>query len=324
VPLPGLTLAELSNRTRRFNEALRDATDATAGLLGRMTAEDTVRETLSWLWDTLAGPVLAAIGVTAAPADDQPWPRIWWSPTGPLTFLPLHAAGHHAGGGPAVLDRVVSSYTPTARALAHARRPAHAASPGPRLLVAMPRTPGHADLNATLAEGIRIADARGSLRPLIGPLATRDNVLDALPRCGWAHFACHAHSDPARPSTSHLVLHDQPLMVTDIGRLRLPRAELAYLSACSTARTAAALTGEAIHLGSAFQLAGFRHVIATGWEVGDDAAAGIADSFYRHLLRFEPRASAAVPLALHAAIREARRAHPLLPTRWAAHLHLGP
>ena len=57
------------------------------------------------------------------------WPRLWWCPTGPLTLLPLHTAGHHveaaAGASPprTVLDRVVSSYTPTLRALLEARRP---------------------------------------------------------------------------------------------------------------------------------------------------------------------------------------------------------
>ena len=55
---------------------------------------------------------------------------MWWCPTGPLTILPIHAAGHHAdsvsGTTPtkqSVLDRVVSSYAPTLSALIRARQP---------------------------------------------------------------------------------------------------------------------------------------------------------------------------------------------------------
>jgi CHAT domain-containing protein len=114
-------------------------------------------------------------------------------------------------------------------------------------MVALPHTPGHADLAAAHSEGIAIIGTRSSLPPLVGPEATHRNVLDALPQCGWAHFACHAHNDTSTPSTSHLLLHDQPLMITDLNRMRLPTAELAYLSACSTARTSVALAGEAIH-----------------------------------------------------------------------------
>lgn len=48
-------------------------------------------------------------------------PRIWWSPSGPFTSLPLHAAGSAARGGPHVSDYVVSSYIPTINALRTAR-----------------------------------------------------------------------------------------------------------------------------------------------------------------------------------------------------------
>jgi hypothetical protein len=41
-----------------------------------------------------------------------------WCPTGPFTFLPIHAAGLYSTGEPeCVSDYVVSSYTPTISAL---------------------------------------------------------------------------------------------------------------------------------------------------------------------------------------------------------------
>ncbi len=57
-------------------------------------------------------------------------------------------------------------------------------------------------------------------------------------------------------------------------------AELAFLSACETAQPGARLADEAIHLASAFSLAGYRHVIGTLWPVGDQHAVDIADDIY--------------------------------------------
>lgn len=44
--------------------------------------------------------------------------RIWWCATGPLAFLPIHAAGIYGGTAlPTLSDFAISSYTPTIRAL---------------------------------------------------------------------------------------------------------------------------------------------------------------------------------------------------------------
>ncbi|WP_345034643.1 CHAT domain-containing protein [Streptomyces sannanensis] len=86
--------------------------------------------------------------ISAKPADRRR-PTVWWAPDGLLGQLPLHAAGHYddPAGSPGrrtVLDRVVPSYTPTVRALRHARQ--RASAPPARtpagLIVAMPTTPG--------------------------------------------------------------------------------------------------------------------------------------------------------------------------------------
>jgi len=36
---------------------------------------------LEWLWNTIAGPVLNALGFTQPPGDS--WPHVWWIPTRP-------------------------------------------------------------------------------------------------------------------------------------------------------------------------------------------------------------------------------------------------
>lgn len=160
-------------------------------------------------------------------------------------------------------------------------------------------------------------------------LPTRDNVLTNLPSCSIAHFACHAASHQTDPSQSRLILDDHetaPLTIASLGPLKHDDLRLVYLSACSTAISPAmSLIDEAIHISSAFQLMGSRHVIGTLWEVNDAMAADIAESFYSRLRaladgRIDTERSA---LALHDAIRAARDSYPNTPSLWAPYLHSG-
>src|SRR5262249_46306364 len=148
---------------------------------------------------------------------------------------------------------------------AHVRRPADdaggsAGTDDRMVAVAMPHTPGQPDLPGAHLEVAQLARRfPGRVRVLTGPDATRDTVLAALRGAGQAHFACHGSAEMANPSASRLLLADhltRPLTVLDVARLRLDDAELAFLSACETARPGTRLTDEAIHLTSAFQLAG--------------------------------------------------------------------
>lgn len=109
-------------------------------------------------------------------------------------------------------------------------------------------------------------------------------VLENLPNFHIIHLACHGISDGNRPSESHLLLNgnDNPptpdkLTVAAISRLNLKNAQVAYLSACSTADNASSvLADESIHIASGFQLAGFSHVLATLWDSEDDACRLVA------------------------------------------------
>lgn len=282
-------------------------------VLAFQTEEDAVAPTLDWLGDQVTGPVLDRMGLHGPTGDT--WQRVWWCPTGPLSFLPVHAAA---------LDRVVSSYTPTVRALLHARRGRTLDADVRALVVAMASTEGADNLPGVTRE-VEIVAARLPHRPTVlgAADAVRDRVLAELPRHGWVHFACHAVSDPHDPSASHLVLADHgttPLTVLDIARLRLDGADLACLSACSTAQVGATLPDEAIHLAAAFHLAGYRHVIATLWPVVDRPATLFTQRVYGMITE---RGSASAAYAVHTATREARRRYPRHPRAWAAHIHTG-
>ncbi|HWE88283.1 MAG TPA: CHAT domain-containing protein [Pseudonocardiaceae bacterium] len=325
IPLPDLGAAELVEHADSFHTAIgvlsapgRDQRSLAVG-----AAQQAIRDTLGWLWDVLAEPVLTELGFNGVPPDGRPWPRLWWSPTGPLNFLPLHAAGHHDVFGMAVLDRVVSSYTPTVRALLHSRSHS-AAARRTALAVAMPITEGHAGLPATADEITAFAGRFPGRVPLVGPTATREAVLSALPDAAVAHFACHASSDPADPSASHLLLHDGPLSLREISQLHLDHAELAYLSACATARGGMGVADEAIHIASAFQLAGYAQAVGTMWEIEDRVAARVAAEFHRELSEtINDPVRPAGAHALHTVTRRLRTELTDRPWLWAAYLHAG-
>jgi hypothetical protein len=348
VELPGLDYHGAARRVETFTDALEAATGPGTGIAEHKAANESLREALEWLWDTVAEPVLGALGHHSSRSPDEEWPRIWWVTGGLLSSLPIHAAGYHADQAGnscrrTVIDRIVSSYTPSIRALRYARERGNPAAPAGRsLIVAMPTTPGvPGRLHHVPAEAERLHSRLPLPVQLTEPgtpsqdsiagsqgMPTKANVLALLPSCPIAHFACHSRSDPADPSRSLLLLHDHesdPLTVASLAPVKLDQAQLAYLSACRTAVTVAPeLIDEAIHLTSSFQLAGFPHVVGTLWEIDDAIAVDIADSFYASLQAGSGTMETGnAARALHDAIRAARDKLPGFPSLWAAHLHAG-
>ena len=309
--------------------------DAAPGPAGITAQLDAISTTLAWLWDAVAEPVLTALGCTSAPSGG-PWPRVWWSATGPLSLLPLHAAGHDQGepGGPpaSVLDRAVSSSTPTLAALIRARAAPASPLAGRKLLVVarpsapagsgLPALPGAAAEAGWLAgrfPGACTQHDGGSPRSALRLMAGHDIV----------HFACHGDHDLARPGRSGMLLADGTLSLEQVGGLDLSRAELAFLSACQTAIGGVRVLDESVHLSAAFQLAGYRHVIGTMWAVADSLSAEVVAGIYDELCGGSGGTLAALDpgraaLAVHHAVRRLRDRYPDLPLRWIPYLHLGP
>lgn len=274
---------------------------------------------LAWLWETVTGPVLTALGYDTPPDAGQPTPRVWWVATGVLSLLPLHAAG--LPDGPSALDRVVSSYTPTIRALILGRQRT-GTDTRTQLTVTMRHTDGLPDLPATAAETAYLLARNPDAVALADGEASAAAVLDALSGAGWVHFACHATSHPEKASKSGLHLHDRMLRVPEISGAGPRGGEFAYLSACSTGQGSLFQADQAIHLASAFQLAGYRHVVATLWSVNDQVAAMAARRFYRLLGDSSTADGAAV--ALHDVTRRLRARFPAHPELWAPFVHSGP
>ncbi|WP_326555141.1 CHAT domain-containing protein [Micromonospora sp. NBC_01813] len=344
LPLPALTFDGVVEQAEILLGAVaRSRPGDDRPLPPREADRHRVLDVLEWLWERVAEPVLTALGQPAA--GDEPLPRLWWCPTGPLALLPLHAAGRHSRTNarptpPAdlVLGRVVSSYTPTLAALLRTRRTTPAddtrrATPRPpaRLLaVGLERTPGQADLpavRAELAELARLLPAAMSHR-LTGSAATRAGLLAQLPRHPMLHLACHAVQDRVDPGRSAIQLWDGEVTVAQLAGLPTADRELAYLSACETATGGQLLADEALHLAGAMLLLGYRDVIATSWTIHDTTAPLVAAAFYAHHLGAAGAGTApaeAVPaaVALHRAVAALRAQRPADPLCWAPYLHTG-
>lgn len=349
VKLKQLSLEEVATRTSSYLQALRDVEIRPPAPEGgprgsfadfkRQRGEslsslrETLKDTMEWLWDVVAQPVLEHLHLTGTPNKDADWTRLWWCPTGLLTLLPLHAAGYHdAADGRTVLDRVISSYTPTLRALAEWSTPAK--SPGPQcsdlLFVGVPDVDGRPALTddvsreRALLEGL-FHDGEGGgggLTVIEGSVATVQTVRDQLAEHRWVHISCHGYQDLVDPSAAGFRLSDGLLTVAQISTMRYA-GEFAFLGACKTATGGLNLPDEVITLAAALSYTGYRHVVATLWSVDTEVAALVTEKVYPDLVDsdgFHPECSAA---ALHHAVRSLRQdGHPL--DDWLPFTHSGP
>jgi len=251
---------------------------------------------------------------------NQHQPRIWWCPTGPLSFLPIHAAGIYSNEKTplesCVSDYVVSSYTPTITTLLNKIKEASTTNQSSTslLLISQPSTPGQSPIPAAKLE-------TDILRNLVGPpikslllendSATVIQVKEEMKTHSWVHFACHAIQDIKQPLKSGVQLHDGRLEVLEIMKQRLPNADLAFLSACQTSTGDEKLSDEAVHLAAGMLGAGYRSVVATMWSIKDQYGPLVAEDFYTYMLKENLKdgqmTSANAAYALHYAVQNIRK-----------------
>ncbi|KAI2900175.1 hypothetical protein CBS11852_2969 [Aspergillus niger] len=322
-----------------------------------LSPEDLTHELLSWLWYTCVKLCLDALASDGVLASGDKLSRVWWIGAGIASALPFHAAGDYSNGlpnnGDSCLDRVISSYTPTIKALCNARQRASEALPRTHdtsslLAVTMPETPGHDALYGVRQEIKGIIQSAGhalQIKEMQGP-STAD-VLSHLENntTEMIHFACHGYSDPVNPLDSHLVLqkHGQQegdpsstVLVPDQLKLSalldtktISRACIAYLSACSTAEGKdQSLRDEALSIANGFLVAGFSHVIGSLWAADDEVCVDMAASFYKALVSRRVAADSgdfnrAVAEAVRDATLETRRKYAHNPAAWALYVHMG-
>lgn len=321
VPLPGVTLSGVTDVTAKYLRLF--------GQLRRLDQHTSaqrrsaLRDVSGWLWDLIARPVLAGLGL---PRRDGEAPRVWWCPTGSLALLPLHAAHRYdqeRGADVGVADWVVSSYAVSARTLLALRDRGRAGGPGAgQFVVALDRTPGLSDLPQVAKEVAMIVGTAGPASLVLrNEAATRDAVRAGLASHPWFHFAGHGYQDLLHPGRARLCLSDGGLDALTIAAERLAGGELAYLSCCEGAVPGTEVPDEPLHLALAFQIAGYRNVIATFWSIGDRVAAEVARRIYLRLRCDESLNADVAARALREVVLELRDRYP--DEIWAAYLHAG-
>ncbi|KIM76963.1 hypothetical protein PILCRDRAFT_825717 [Piloderma croceum F 1598] len=282
---------------------------------------------LSDIWSNVVKPVLDGLAFTASCTVDPP--RIWWCATGPLAFLPIHAAGIYDKGVASVniSDYVVSSYIPTLNALINAAKHHEECRTFQGILtVSQPNTPGQSVLPNTTVELAQIKKrACGfSVHVLEGSFALVESVVKGMEANSWVHLACHAVQDTAEPTRSALCLYDGCLDLATIITKSFPHADFAFLSACQTATGDEKLSEEAIHLAAGLMLAGYGGTIATMWSIQDKDGPVIADSVYSDLFSDTEPDSTRAALALHHAVKYLRQKEgDLAFLSWVPFIHMG-
>ncbi|KAF2496708.1 hypothetical protein BU16DRAFT_339910 [Lophium mytilinum] len=303
------------------------------------TNNEKLKSILKWLWVSAVKPILATLNLLVK-NENQRLPRLWWSACGVISRLPFHAAGEGAHTTENVFDYVVSSYTPSFAALHTARQappPLIGVGKSDLFLVSMPTTPGENPLKGAKKEEEEIIKNCFGHRFRVMENPTKAEALSELPISTNVHFICHGISKAKNPSSSGLLLGRasaataEPLAVRDLLLMKNKGAQIAYLSACSTAENSNyKLADEMIHMTSTFLHAGFSHVIGTMWEAKDSAAAPLAGLFYQFLFRNIQDSKDydsphdVVAYALHEALMQLRRdRRNKNPLSWAPFIHFG-
>lgn len=173
---------------------------------------------------------------------------------------------------------------------------------------------------------VRSLFGRGQTVALLGQDATEGRLKAAAPGSfSVLHLAVHGWLDDVHPARSGLVLgreegdeEDGLLQLREIFRLPL-EADLVVLSACRSA-LGELVTGEGmVGLTRGFFHAGASSVVASLWNVDDEASAVFMDAFYRGLRRGHDKAEA-LRLAKVELRSDPRYAHPYY---WAPFVLLG-
>ncbi len=261
--------------------------------------------------------------------------RLVFVADGALHLVPFAALPSPVDGSPLLLRHEVSRI-PSASTLAAQRQPRAdrrgVAGHRPREAIAIFADPvfaregGFTPLPHTRQEAAAIA----SLLPhdevflALGNDARRDLVLGhALERFRRVHFATHGWIHPRTPELSGLVLSqldseghslDGFLSLADVSNLRL-EADLVVLSGCGTALGKRVRGEGLLGLAHGFLVAGADRVVASLWQVRDQATAAFMTHFYRSLLNEETTPAASLRSA-QIELRQERRYRD--PYFWAA------
>ncbi|KAH8810251.1 CHAT domain-containing protein [Flagelloscypha sp. PMI_526] len=253
--------------------------------------QESMSSLLADLWERIVHPIVVRTENDLFDLTGDRLPHITWCPSGPLSFLPFHAAGNYSTDSAeriGISDYAVSSYTPSLMALLSNSPIVQLGRPS-ILMVTQPKTPHQKPLPGTLREAGKILEEAtlNGIKPHVHHLshseATVSAVIKQLGTHGWVHLACHGTQNFRDPMESSFALYDGSLTLESLMRKSMGRAQFAFLSACQTATGDKTLADEAIHLTSGMLAAGFQSVVGTMWSIEDSVAPEVARAFYAML-----------------------------------------
>ncbi|MGD9918497.1 MAG: CHAT domain-containing protein, partial [Paenirhodobacter sp.] len=245
---------------------------AVAAQAGAMAAGEVLdtQAALAWLYDQLLRPIENDIPEGAA---------LVVSPAGALSYLPFGALIREEGPrGPVyAVERFDLAVAPSLYALDTMIGALPSAGFAPLVF-------GDPDgsLPAAKAEAETVAgllEAEGMVELRLGEEASYEELQAHAGDAPFIHLATHGKLDPTSPKDSFLLLAGNRHMdLAQIMSIAMPETELVFLSACESGIGADGL--EYRTLSHAFVLAPARAVIATLWQVDDEATREQAETFY--------------------------------------------
>ncbi len=244
-------------------------------------------------------------------------PVMYLSPHGPLHYLPF-AALHD--GSQYLVDRVTLVTAPSGTVLTYLGKKPRV-STGKTVVMANPDLGNSAyDLPFAEQEGDAVKTRRPGATLLKRKDAQEVKIRELGPQASVLHFATHGKFNAAQPLNSALLLapgggEDGALTAGEIFGLGLP-GNLVVLSACETGLGQLATGDEILGLTRAFMYAGAPQLIATLWEIDDQATSELMDQLYAGL------GKESAPAALREAQLKVRSRYPH-PYYWAGFVSHG-
>ncbi|MBV8516180.1 MAG: CHAT domain-containing protein [Acidobacteria bacterium] len=214
--------------------------------------------------------------------------RVWIVPHGVLHYVPFGALQNPQNERYLVQDYTLT-YAPSASAIAFLRQKESPVT-GHALVLGDPDAGSERQrLPGAEREAEDIARALG-VKPVLGKEATEELLYGLAGKYDLVHIAAHGEYDARNPLFSRIALaptktRDGNLEVHEIlSDVDLTGVNLVVLSACSTGAGVRSGGDEITGLTRAFLYGGTPGVIASLWDIGDDAAEALMKIFYEHLL----------------------------------------
>lgn len=266
-----------------LEQSVRDIRKA----ITRVQSERSLKKKLAKLSAHLVGPVEDRF---------QSMNRVIFVPHGKLHYLPFSSL--LTGDGKYLVESLEVVEAPSAHSLSFGqdknprRKEGFVPTKSATTVFALgdAKVAGWAELPGTVVESKTVLSTLPEAKAFTVQQMTRDSVMKGLNTSGILHFATHGFFKKGDPLASGIVTSDKSVTVADVLSSRMG-AYSVFLSACDTAVGQETGADEIVGLQQSFQYAGSPSVIATLWQISDEATAQLVADYYEQL-KTKPKGTA--------------------------------